>query len=186
MKIYFMASPREIKKNPENCRKIHDSIKFLGHKNVSNFVNEVKVEDFYNSDIAKFHKSTMLDLKNADICIFETSIHSLAIGQLINVATQLGKPVIAMYNEKNIPFFLSGSDDEKIQLVHYSHDNINEVLSDAIDYSAAKMDVRFNFFISPSIGNYLDWISKIKKIPRSVYLRGLIEKDLSNNDEYKS
>jgi hypothetical protein len=53
------------------------------------------------------------------------------------------------------------------------------------DYLSDTQDVRFNFFISPQIGNYLDWVSKNKRIPRAVYLRRLIEEDMKNNKEYE-
>jgi hypothetical protein len=46
------------------------------------------------------------------------------------------------------------------------------------------IDTRFNFFISPKIGNFLDWIAKKKKLPRAVYLRKLIEDDMDKNKEY--
>ena len=186
MKIYFMTSPRTLDKYSDHCVKIYDLIESLGHQNTSKFVSEVDVEKFYDSDIKEFHKSTLRDLKKADICIFETSVHSLAIGQLLNVALQMGKPVIAIYADKQVPFFLSGANDEKIQVLHYLEEDLEETLRDAIEYASAQQDVRFNFFISPAIGNYLDWISKVKKIPRSVYLRSLIENDMQDNDEYNS
>jgi len=48
-----------------------------------------------------------------------------------------------------------------------------------------KVDVRFNFYISPEIGRYLDWISQRKKLPRSVFLRGLVERHMHVDKEYR-
>ena len=62
--------------------------------------------------------------------------------------------------------------------------SVEEALKLALDYASDQMDTRFNFFISPKHGNYLDWISKNKKVPRAVYLRRLIEKDMDENKEY--
>jgi hypothetical protein len=56
------------------------------------------------------------------------------------------------------------------------------VLEKAIEYAINQQEVRF---ISPNIGRYLDWISKVKKIPRSVYLRALIERDMKENTEFE-
>jgi hypothetical protein len=53
-----------------------------------------------------------------------------------------------------------------------------------IDFVSEVQDTRFNFFVSPSIATYLDWVSKEKRVPRSVYLRRLIDQDMSGNDEY--
>ena len=59
------------------------------------------------------------------------------------------------------------------------------MVASALDYVSSAQDVRFNFFISPTIGLYLDWISKNKRIPRAVYLRKLIEEEMRENKEYK-
>jgi hypothetical protein len=53
-----------------------------------------------------------------------------------------------------------------------------------LDFASDQQDTRFNFFISPKHQNYLDWIAKYKKVPRSVYLRELIETDMANNSEF--
>lgn len=186
MKVFFLSSPRGVDKYSKNYNLINKSIEKLGHKNISNFPNAVDQDGLYLPNLQGFYNETVSNIKNSDVCIFETSIPSLGVGHLLSMALQLNKPVIALYYGDNIPSFFSKLSDDKIQLLNYSLDNINEILYDAIDYAASQQDVRFNFFISPAIGNYLDWISKEKKIPRSVYLRGLIEKNMEENDEYNS
>lgn len=186
MKIYFLSSPRGVSDLKPSLDAIYTSIKKLGHTHVTDFLVDVDVENFYLSDIEGFYKDTLLNLKKADVCVFETTTPSLAVGHLISTALQLGKPVIALYSGSSIPFFLSGVNDDKVQVVQYDLNTLEDVLKSAIEYAQETADVRFNFFISPSIGNYLDWISKEKKIPRSVYLRNLIEKDMIENDEYNS
>jgi hypothetical protein len=145
----------------------------------------VEVEKFYLSDIKNFYRHTIDDLKKADICIFEASVPSLAIGHLISMAIEMGKPVIALYKAANIPFFLTGLDDEKIQVIQYELENLKDELSTAIEYASDLQDTRFNFFISPQIGSYLDWVAKNKRVPRAVYLRRLIEEDMRGNKEYQ-
>jgi hypothetical protein len=71
-------------------------------------------------------------------------------------------------------------------VIKYDATNLREQLKCALSFAQNNVDTRFNFFISPSIGNYLDWISKNKNIPRSVYLRTLIEKDMVINKEYNA
>lgn len=186
MKIYFLSSPRGLTDLKPTLEAVYKQVQALGHTHVTDFVVDVDVSNFYLSDIEDFYKETQANLKKADICIFETTTPSLAIGQIISMALQFGKPVIALYTGKNIPFFLSGVNDDKVQVVQYDLNNLAEVLEQAIIYANESSDVRFNFFISPSIGQYLDWISKEKKIPRSVYLRNLIERDMDENKEYNS
>jgi hypothetical protein len=37
---------------------------------------------------------------------------------------------------------------------------------------------RFNFSVSPEIKAYLTWVQRTKHIPRSVYVRKLVEKQM--------
>jgi hypothetical protein len=184
LKVYFISSPRGVEKYRKNYEKIFQVVKDLGHTNVSDLMMTVEVEKFYLSDFSRFYEETVHQLKQADICVFETSLPSLAIGHLISMALQYGKPVVALYTDKQVPHFLSGIEDEKIQVVEYSSENIKEVLEDALSFASEKIDTRFNFFISPKHVQFLDWVAQTKKVPRSVYLRQLIEKDRENHPDY--
>jgi hypothetical protein len=186
MKVYLMSSPRGKKQFGQNYKMIYDTLVSLGCNMVTDFIVRVEEEEFYESDIVNFSRDTVRKLKQADICIFEASIPSLAVGHLISVALQNEKPVIALYQNENVPFFLSGLEDEKIQIVDYSAQNIKSKLQESIAYAQEVSDVRFNFFISPRHVTYLDSISKKRKIPKSVYLRDLIEKDMDRNEEYQN
>lgn len=186
MKVFFISSPRGLDKYSDNYDSILKSLEKLGHKNISNFPEAVDEDGLYLPNLNGFYNETVTKIKSADVCIFETSIPSLGVGHLVSLALQLNKPVIALYSGDNFPSFFNQVEDEKIQVISYNKENVSKVIADAIDYAASQQDVRFNFFISPAIGNYLDWISKVKKIPRSVYLRNLIEKNMEENDEYNS
>jgi len=69
-------------------------------------------------------------------------------------------------------------------ILTYALDAGKPVVANALDYVSSAQDVRFNFFISPEIGRFLDWVSKKRRLPRAVYLRKLIEEDMRNNKEY--
>jgi len=190
MKIFYTASLRGVKSYRDELQNIFDLIEKLGHKNLDtvlfNIENEGKFYSGIHSDKINHFKRIIKSIKDSDIVILEISTHSLSMGYILHKALEMNKPVIALYQPGNPPFFAQGIENDKLQVIEYSDADIESTLRDAIEYAQGKADVRFNFFISPSIGNYLDWISKVKKIPRSVYLRGLIEKDLSSNDEYNS
>ncbi len=125
-------------------------------------------------------------LKQADVVVVETTIPLLGAGYEIAIALQLGKPVICLYRPdgKNTPHVLKGLESDKLQVIGYNDKNLEEALSLALSYATEQMDTRFNFFVSPSIVNFLDWVSKKKRLPRAVYLRRLIEEDMRSNTEY--
>jgi len=187
MKVFFLSTPRGMDKLKDNYQAIYESIEKLGYENVSDFTVGVEPDAFYKGeeiDRVKHYKQMVDDVKKADVVVFETSTHSLAVGHMVNLALSMGKPVIALYIKDNMPYFLSGLVDEKLQLLEYKVENIKELLSEALSYATGHADTRFNFFVSPSIVYYLDWVSKEKRIPRAVYLRRLIEEDMRSNKEY--
>ena len=188
MKVFFTGSPRALKDYKIEHQAIYDAIEKLGHRNLSDYVVTADTEKFYNSSREELsvHYDKMIDaLKSADVMVVESTLHSMSMGFLVEKALNMSKPVIILYLDSRPTLFISGIEDDKLQMLQYSKENINEVIEKAFEYAADQQEVRFNFFISPPIGRYLDWISKVKKIPRSVYLRALIEREMRENKEYK-
>ena len=132
-----------------------------------------------------WYKTSIKKIREADVVIVEASYPSTAnVGHELTYALDLGKPVIVLYLTGRDPMFLKGRVDDKLAIIPYTDDDLEQVLKNALDYAISVQDTRFNFFISPEIGAYLDWISKNKRIPRAVYLRRLIEEDMKSNKEY--
>jgi hypothetical protein len=124
-------------------------------------------------------------IKQCDIAIFEASYPSLGVGHEIAMALQFEKPVIVLYLPNKKPFILEGVSSDKLQLIEYGVDDLHELVTESVGYAVDQQDTRFNFFISPKIGSYLDWVSKQKRLPRAVYLRKLIEEDMKKNRDYE-
>lgn len=188
MKIFFTGSPRALKTKKENHEKIYEALSKKG-QHISNLVVNADPEKFYKTEyenVVKHYKKTIRDLKKADIVVAEVSMHSMSMGYLVNKALELSKPVIALYTTGHEPFFLTGLDDPRLQIVEYNLDNVSEKVEEAVDYATSQQDTRFNFFVSPKHINFMDWIAQNKKIPRSVFLRRLIEREMANDPEYNS
>jgi len=76
--------------------------------------------------------------------------------------------------------------NERLIAIKYDvKSDLKKLLGEAIEYAAEKQDVRFNFFVSPEIQQYLDWVAKYKRTPRAVYLRELLERDMKENKDWK-
>lgn len=189
MKVYFTASARGIPDYRDRYNLIFTTIKQLGHTNIDDLVVTLNgADDLYHQDsresqVQLFQKTVQL-IREADVVVLEVSTHSLSMGFVIHKALEIGKPVIALYAEDNTPYFASGIIDDKFQVVDYDAENIKQILSDSLEYAQEKNDTRFNFFVAPKHITYLDWIAKTKRIPRSVYLRKLIEKDKAANHRF--
>lgn len=188
MKVFFSTSPRAKQDYSQEIKRIYEYFDKNQLQLTDQIIRNVTEEEFYSWNDAqrkKYYSNTIGAIKKADICIFEVTFPSLGVGHLINQALISGKPVIAMYTNGKKPFMLDSAEIDKITLVEYHNKNLETVLSSALDYAKENSDVRFNFFISPSIGHYLDWIAREKKVPRSVFLRRLIEEQMKIDADYR-
>lgn len=188
MKVYFTASARGKREFEDNYREIYTAIERLGHKNVDDLVIKIDADDLYSGthdDQVKLYKQAIAHIQESDVVVLEISLHSLSMGYVLHKALDIGKPVVVLYARDHEPYFVHGIENEKLQVIEYSPDSIEETLKSSFDYAEDQMDTRFNFFISPSIGAYLDWVSRKKKIPRAVYLRKLIMDDIKREKSYE-
>jgi hypothetical protein len=191
MKVYFVASPRSANKEPEVYKRMYRLIQNNCSKMVSDMVLEftkVNLDDFYNrshKDRVDHFKNTMDCVKKADVVVVEVSEHSMSMGYIVNKAVDANKPVVALYKHGNDPYFFSGIEDGKLLTLEYTNESLERVIKDAFENVKNMSDVRFNFFVSPKILAYLDWVAQKRMIPRSVFLRDLIEKEMKKDKEFK-
>lgn len=186
MKIHFMGA---LDGQISDYKKIIEIVKKHNHELLTDHVLTRSMEEIRNetpSEAELYVKRSHRWMKKADVIIFEVTKTDASIGYEIATTLNMMKPVIVLYNEEKgiIPHALKGMESDKLQVLGYTDRTLSELIPLALDYAQDTVDVRFNFFISPSIGNYLDWIAQNKKLPRSVYLRNLIEKDMAENEEY--
>ena len=186
MKVVFIASHTQKSDLGMYYSKINELLVKAGHKVFSGSLFNDDKGDVTANKREAWYREVLSNVKSADFVVIEISYPSTAnVGHILTYALDIGKPVVALYHEDREPLFLQGRIDERLTLLSYKNSDLESVLSSGLDYVASAQDVRFNFFISPNIGTYLDWISKNRRIPRAVYLRRLIEEDMNNNGEYK-
>ena len=128
----------------------------------------------------------MREINKADVIVAEVSFPStINVGHEVGLALDKGKPVVALYAEdKGSPFF-EGIGSDLFFYNEYSPIDVDSFLPKLMDDVIKRVDVRFNFFISPEIGRYLDWVNQKRKIPRAAFLRGLIEKAMKLDKEFE-
>jgi len=187
MKIYFTgAISRMSDEDKVNYGKIVTVLENLGHKVITEVLK--KSSDALKSQNEKEALSIQRKLtkwkKQADLVVVEGSTPSFGVGQEIALTLTTNKPVIVLHKDGVKPHILRDEGGDLLLVQSYTASNMHEVIKDAIEYASERQDTRFNFFISPQIGNYLDWIAKRKKLPRAVYLRKLIDEDIQSNKDY--
>lgn len=186
MKVYFTASARGVKEYGNYYQQIYESLENLGYEHVDDSIGRID-DNFYSGthdDKVKEYNLAVKSIKESDIVVLEVSTHSLSMGYVLQRALDMNRPVICLHVVDKVPAFATVIDNEKLQVLEYSKHNLKQVIEEAVDYAKDQSDTRFNFFISSRHSQYLDWIAKNRRIPRSVYLRNLIKSDMQKNSEY--
>lgn len=117
-------------------------------------------------------------INTADFLIVEASFPSISVGYEISLALHRNKPVLVLYCNGDAPSLLAHHRDEKLVCERYTDQTLPEIINDFVNYVEGASDTRFTFFITPTQNAYLEKKSKEQKLPKSVYLRKLIEADM--------
>jgi hypothetical protein len=191
MKIYFIASSRLVGANPKLYTKMYNYLS-ADYKMVSDKVMKwvkVGVRDLSGVPLKvkkENYMQSMDSVKKADIIVMEVTGHSMSMGYLVSKALEMNKPVIALHKKEHTPVFINGISDPKLIISEYTEENVEEIMEKALKKASSLIDVRFNFFVNSKILSYLDWVSQKKMLPRSVFLRNLIEHEMKKDKEFKA
>ena len=183
MKVYFTASIVGKKKHLSNYLKIIDVIKGKKFSITSDHIiktTEAKIHLETKEERLKFSAQLEKWISSSDFLIAETSFPSISVGYEISIALKLSKPVLILFSEGEAPSLLAHHKDEKLVCEKYSLETLKDIIDDFISYMQGTEETRFTFFITSQIASFLDKISKAKKVPKSVYLRHLIEREMKN------
>jgi len=189
MKVYFVGSITGKKQYLENYRRIVEALKKLGVDVAENTLEPTEdyVKSLPDDGKVEYYKKVLQWINAADIVIAEGSYQSIGVGHEISLAIGKGKPVVVVHQKGTYAaHFLEGIRSDKLMVLQYDLDELEDVIKEAIDYAAEQVDTRFNFFISPKHQHYLDWISRKRMVPRAVHLRKLLERDMAEDKEYQA
>lgn len=181
MNIYFTASIAGKKHYLENYRKIISILKDKGHQVVSDHIinsesHQILLET--KEQRLVFQEQLNRMIKEADCVIAETSFPSISVGYEISLSLHKGKPVLMLYSDSNNPpSLLAHHKDEKLICERYSPGSLKDIIEDFLCYTENAEGIRFTFFLSSDLNDYLTEISRSHQIPKAVYIRKLIQED---------
>jgi hypothetical protein len=168
MRIYFTASLRGKKEFSENYEEIVRVLSKMGHKVYSEHIlkdGSQSVDSLSKAEARKNYVKIISEIKKAQVIVAEVSTQSLSVGHELTEVMALNKPLVVLFAGDRKPGLFFGSDYDKMQIVQYELGNVEAALEEAIEEAIKSADVRFNFFVSPKILNYLDWVAKKKRLP---------------------
>jgi hypothetical protein len=184
MKVYFSSSMRAKKLFQDIFENIYHAIEELGYKHTSDYLLKADAEQFYKrkpTEEKRFYQSMVKQIKAADVCVFEVSRHSLGIGYSVNLALDFGKPVILLYQSGHRPYLFSALNSDKLIMSEYAPHSLKTVIKSTLSEAKDNIDIRFTFFITPEINQFLRYITRQKNTPRAVYLRDLLAREMGKS-----
>lgn len=184
MNVYFTASVVGKDTYLKNYHKIIDILKAKGYTVQADHILGVTEADIHmktREERLRFHKQLETWIQKSDCMIVEASFPSISVGYEISIALQYRKPVLILYSVGDPPSLFAYHVDEKLISEKYTLDTVEAIVNDFINYVHGATDTRFTFFITPQIASYLEKVSKKEKMPKSVYLRKMIEAHMQQN-----
>ncbi len=181
MKVYFTASIVGKKYHLQKYLQIVSALKLLHSSVIAEHIldsSESKIRLETKEERIKFHAKLEDWIQSSDCMVAETTFPSISVGYEISLALQLGKPVLILYSQGDPPSLLAHHKDEKLLCERYTSLTLSDILEDFVNFVEAASDARFTFFITPAIAAHLEEVSRKQKMPKSVYLRKLIEADI--------
>jgi hypothetical protein len=181
MNAYFTASVVGKQYHLDKYRKIVDILKKKG-------VN-VRYEHIFQATESTIRMKTKEErlaferqledwINGADFMVVESSFPSISVGYEISLAINRNKPVLILYNSGDPPSLFAYHSDEKVVCEKYTLESLEQTIDDFINFVQGNSDTRFTFFISSKIAVYLDKVARERKVPKSVYLRYIIEREM--------
>lgn len=175
MRIYFTVGDSADKGYREQITAIHRILKDK-HKVIS-----VEQEESSENSVALFQEKYR-KLQTADVLVAEVTYACSTLQYELATALEISKQVILLYKGREPPLvekLLSTQGiSENIQLLQYTNNDLEKKLTSALTISRTNLDTRFTILLPACITAYLDKISHTKHIPKSVYIRQLIEREM--------
>lgn len=188
MLIYFFATTYQSASYPQNYLEIIRTIERLGHKVVYEPLEEdarQQQEAMSAEERQAYYRRFLQQVSKCDMVVAEVSYpSSINIGYRISIALEKNKPVLGLHTKGKASPFLDGNGSERFLYEEYTSATLKKTIERALNFAEQHSDARFNFFLSPRHINFLDFISRKRRIPKSVYLRELIERDRLANHDY--
>ncbi|MCL5675901.1 MAG: hypothetical protein M1120_02110 [Patescibacteria group bacterium] len=184
MIVYFTASVIGKRYQLPHYLEVIKNIKDLGHKVLSDHIiqtteDQIKLET--KAERVAFLKKLAVWINSSNCVVVEASFPSISVGYEISLARSYNKPVLILYSEGNPPSLFAQSQDENIICEKYNKSTLKAILFEFLTYAQSSNDRRFTFYLTPSMANFLETQARRYRVPKSVYLRRLIEREIKNS-----
>lgn len=192
LKVYFTASTAGKKKFYPKYKKIIQILQKMENDVLTTFLTSAEQKEFLKKSAQDVYEETKKQIEESDIIVAELGDYtfgSFGIGWRVNYALSLQKPVLCLFPENYDTYYISpllkGSTSEFLTIKFYNLKSLRKIFEKYFMKVSNKQDMRINFYITPLIDAYLDWVTFRRKIPKSKVIRDLIFKEIESDNEYQ-
>ena len=189
MKIFLIGNPRKEGVFFKNFEILNKYIKDADCTAINNDLTDKQYADFEKKmkkdvNLQKiFYKDIMRAIDKSDICIFEASDPSLAIGHLIEKSLSLLKPTIVLFYKEVKSYIVPHINNEKLITRTYTEKTLKRVLKQTLNLAKQRRDKRFNFYLSTKLLEYIETLGREEGSTKSKVMRDIILRDMRNRGE---
>ncbi|PIS20904.1 hypothetical protein COT52_01330 [candidate division WWE3 bacterium CG08_land_8_20_14_0_20_43_13] len=188
MVVYFLCSPSADPKFTKDFKKIFDVLSSLDYKVISGHFSLSKSAqaDSVGKKGKDPYDKLLGRIRQADLVIAEVSGSGMSLGYELGLASDMNIPILVLYQEGTVDLgLLAEIDNPRFVVCSYSPSNIRDIVTLELESLVQERDIRFNFFISSQLADYLDWLSQKERTPRAVFLRKMLEKKMQFDEDYQ-
>ena len=172
----------------EIYKEIVDRLEQLGHSVIADHVLKLDLDFVENVDDeyrVNYYREMIKNINEADVVFAEMTYSSSSIGHEVTLALEKNKSVIIATRKGEIPQIFKALKEQQVYFIEYETVNgLLGQLEEELELVKEGEDIRFNFLIPPTMVDYLEWISKQRRIPKSVFLRNLVRREMEKDEEY--
>jgi len=192
MKVYFGFSARKIQEHKGIYELIVDTVHDLGHEINYNWLpealNAAKKNKFKN---AQSFSKVMNSIAQADICVFDISVSTMALGLQISHALNSSKyTLVCKKLEKNQlsieDMFIGGSRSGFLTLKDYDHKDLKKMISNFIEKNITKSKTRINLSLDSFLIDYINKISFLENKSKTEIIKQSIIERMENDPKYNT
>jgi len=184
MRIFFTASLRAKQLGFEKSIESICDVLATHHDLYAKHIQDQNLDEVRQWNFDKrlsYYNTTYKEIKKCDMLVAEITYPSVNVGYEIALALESEKQVILLHQNGNQAIFdliHAEEYEDQLHVLKYREGEVIEKLELFLKSLTASPDKRFTLLLPSYILNHLSKVSKQKKMPRAVYIRKLIEKDM--------
>jgi 2'-deoxynucleoside 5'-phosphate N-hydrolase len=187
MKIAFLAPIEATTQYKQQYTAIIEYLTKVGHSVVHALsVTSETLGSWTEEQRAEYFSAFYTKIVKCDLIIAECSYPSVHVGFEISYAIQQGKEIIMLKSKDSLPDVMTSDQlnlNKNIYIYEYERENLFAIIREALECNPIKKYQKYNVLFPTEMVNKLNQISKKKNLPKSVYIRQLLEKGLAMETE---